>query len=108
MPTNAEERIWLYANALKGAMGLDRMLVSAMLVAETKAEYKGRDLTKEGAYEAMLIVADKLQTTNPFKDPLYSTSLIAGFDDAFTILFFAIAGMAAAPIAKLRDRKSVV
>ena len=69
MPTNAEERIWLYANALKGAMGLDRMLVSAMLVAETKAEYKGRDLTKEGAYEAMLIVADKLQTTNPFKDP---------------------------------------
>ena len=40
-----------------------------MLVAETKAQNPGKDLSKEEAYEAMLVVADKLCTSNPFKNP---------------------------------------
>lgn len=57
---------WTYYNALRGMMGTNQAIAAAMLTAETKAENKERDLNKEEAYEAMLIVAGKLRESNPF------------------------------------------
>jgi len=69
MSGNTQDRLFAYMNALRGAMGLEQMLNSAMLAAETKAQNSDKELSKEEAYEAMLVVADKLRTPNPFKDP---------------------------------------
>lgn len=68
MAANFEDRMWMYMNALRGTMNLEGMLNSAMLVAETKTEHKGEELSKEEAYEAMLLVADRLHTSNPFRN----------------------------------------
>lgn len=68
MAARHEDRIMVYANALRGIMGLNRMLDSAMLIAETKTANKGRELSKDEAYEAMLVVADRLRTANPFEN----------------------------------------
>ena len=68
MAARYEDRIMVYANALRGMMGLNRMLDGAMLIAETKTANKGRELSKEEAYEAMLVVADRLRTSNPFEN----------------------------------------
>ncbi len=66
---DAKDRMMAYYNALRGSMDLDRLLTGAMLVAETKAENKGKELSKEEAYEAMLLVADTLRESNPFRNP---------------------------------------
>ena len=68
MATSQEERIWMYYNALRGAMAPTRMLEGALLVAETKAQNNNENMEKEAAYEAMLVVADKLRVQNPFPD----------------------------------------
>ncbi len=59
---------WTYYNAFRGIMGVEEALTGAVLIAETKAENKDRELDKEEAYEAMLIIAGKLREPNPFKD----------------------------------------
>ncbi len=68
MDTRVEERMWAYYSRLRGAMSVDQMISGAILVAETKAENKGKELNKEEAYEAMLIVAGKMREVNPFKN----------------------------------------
>ena len=68
MTGKMEDRFLAYMNAFRGIMNLDHMLTGTILVAEVKANNKGRDLSKEEAYEAMLVVADKLRTNNPFED----------------------------------------
>ena len=60
---------WMYFNVLRGTMAPGRMLEGALLVAETKAQNKNEVMKKETAYEAMLVVADKLRVQNPFPDP---------------------------------------
>ena len=57
-----------YTSDLRDVLNLDRLLTSAMLVAETKAQTAGKSLSKEESYEAMLLVADNLRTPNPFKN----------------------------------------
>ena len=68
MNTRAQEKMWAYYNRLRGAMSIDQMISGAILVAETKAENKGKELNKEEAYEAMLIVAGKMREVNPFEN----------------------------------------
>ena len=68
MATAQEEKIWMYYNALRGTMAPTRMLEGALLVAETKAQNNNENMEKEAAYEAMLVVADKLRVQNPFPD----------------------------------------
>ena len=60
---------WMYFNVLRGTMAPGRMLEGALLVAQTKAQNKNEVMKKETAYEAMLVVADKLRVQNPFPDP---------------------------------------
>jgi hypothetical protein len=64
-----EDRMWAYFNMVRGEMNMDQMISGVILVAETKAENKGKELNKEEAYEAMLITADKMHEVNPFKGP---------------------------------------
>ena len=61
-----DERMRAYMNALKGTMGTDRFLNGVILVAETKNNNKGKELSKVEAYEEMLLAADKLSIPNPF------------------------------------------
>ncbi len=68
MSARMEDRMWAYYSRLRGVMSVDQMISGAILVAETKAENKGKELNKEEAYEAMLIVAGKMREINPFKD----------------------------------------
>lgn len=68
MAGRVEDRMWAYLNAMRGMMGLDQMISGAILVAETKAENIGKELNKEEAYEAMLVVTGKMREANPFKD----------------------------------------
>jgi type I restriction enzyme M protein len=77
MNTAQEDRMWAYYSRLRGVMSVDQMITGAMLVAETKAENKGKELNKEEAYEAMLIVSGKMREVNPFKgaDDFYQAYL---------------------------------
>ena len=68
MTSKFEDRFLAYMNAIRGIMNLDRVLNGAILIAEVKANNRDRELSKEEAYEAMLVVADKLRTNNPFDD----------------------------------------
>ena len=68
MNARVEDRMWAYYSRLRGVMSVEQMISGAILVAETKAENKGKELNKEEAYEAMLIVAGKMREVNPFKD----------------------------------------
>lgn len=74
MTTRMEDRLMKYANALRGAMPLDKFLDGAMLIFETKKELTNKGTSKEAAYEAMLLIADKLRIQNPFEnaDRFYS------------------------------------
>ena len=47
MNTRAQEKMWAYYNRLRGAMSIDQMISGAILVAETKAENKGKELIKK-------------------------------------------------------------
>ena len=67
MAATQEERMWLYMNALRGVMEPSKMISGAMLVAETKAENRGKDMDKQEAYDAMLVIAGNLHVTNPFE-----------------------------------------
>lgn len=67
MAANQEERMWMYANALRGIMTPSKMISGAMLIAETKAENHGKDMDRQEAYDAMLVVADNLHVANPFE-----------------------------------------
>ncbi|MCR4638245.1 restriction endonuclease subunit S [Ruminococcus sp.] len=75
-------KMWAYMNSLRGTMNIEDALVGAMLVAEMKMKYKQKSLSKEDAYESMLLVADELHTANPFKsqDDFYRAFL--QMDDA--------------------------
>ena len=53
---------------LRLVMSGEQMISGAILAAETKYENKGKDLNKDEAYEAMLIVAGKMREVNPFKN----------------------------------------
>ncbi|MCH4000633.1 MAG: restriction endonuclease subunit S [Lachnospiraceae bacterium] len=66
MAATREERMWAYMNGLRSIMGSNKMISGAMLVAETKAENRGKDLAGQEAYDAMLVVADNLHVANPF------------------------------------------
>lgn len=68
MDMRVGKRMWAYYSRLRGAMSLDQMISDAILVAETKAKNKGKELNKEEAYEAMLIVVGKMREINPFKN----------------------------------------
>ena len=68
MDTRVEDSMWVYYSRFRGAMSVDQMISGAILVAETKAENKGKELNKEEMYEAMLIVAGKMREVNPFKN----------------------------------------
>lgn len=65
---DTQKRLFAYVSALRGVMSLRQTMNGLMLISETKAENSGKKLTKEEAYEAMLVVADKLRTQNPFTD----------------------------------------
>jgi len=67
MSGTQKDRIWMYYNSLRGTMDTSKMITGAMLVAETKSENRGKELNKEEAYEAMLVVTGKLHAGNPFK-----------------------------------------
>lgn len=78
MDMKAEERLWANFDRLRVEMSVEQMIIGAILAAETKAENKGKDLNREEAYEAMLIVAGKMREINPFKnsDDFYQAYLL--------------------------------
>ncbi|MGI6110019.1 MAG: N-6 DNA methylase [Eubacteriaceae bacterium] len=59
-----EDRIY---SRMSSSMGSENMLNGAILVTETRNENK-TEMSKEEAYKAMLLVADKLHMPNPFQD----------------------------------------
>ncbi len=70
-----------YMNLIRGYMGIDDYVPSALLIAETKEMCQSRtipDDAKDRIYEMMLSIADRLNIINPFKDEtqferIYST-----------------------------------
>lgn len=71
-----EDRLMKYANDLRGVMPVDKYLDGVMLISETKKELADKEVSKEAAYEAMLLKADKLRIQNPFEN-------VDSFYDAF-------------------------
>jgi hypothetical protein len=73
-----------YMDLLRGYMGIDSYISAALLVAETKEECQGRnmsDSSEERIYEMMLSVADRLNIGNPFKDKSQFARVYKAYSD---------------------------
>lgn len=69
MANKMEDRLWAYLNMFRGIMKPAQMLEGTLLITEVKAANPDKDLDRDSSYEAMLVLADKLQVRNPFTDP---------------------------------------
>ena len=67
MSGKMEDRLVAYYNGMQGRADLEKRFIKAVLISEVKTANKGRDITKEEAYEAMRLAADNLHIQDPFE-----------------------------------------
>ena len=85
MKSEMNERLWIYANMLRGAMNQEEYIAATVLVNEVRKQYQDIDNLpdEEKLYVALLEVADRMGIRNPFKDKdhfyaIYKESLKLG------------------------------